>query len=99
MCVCVWSGNKEIVSCIESYYMVTSKVYFPEQERIRVHQMRTVQCPRKLRNGFYWYGHNQASPQKYPRRVEELSSVLPGDARKEQTPISPGGGPRSARCS
>ena len=39
---------------------------------------------------FYWYGHNQASPQKYPRWVEELTPVLPGDAREEPTPISSG---------
>ena len=23
ICICVWSGNKEIVSCIESYYIIT----------------------------------------------------------------------------
>ena len=32
--------------------VVASKVYFPEEESIRVHQMRTVQCPVNLPNGF-----------------------------------------------
>ena len=70
--------------------MVASKVYFPEEEGIRVHQMHTVQCPLSLPNGFHWYGDKQASPQKYPTWVDELSPVLPGDAMEELTPISPG---------
>ena len=62
--------------------VVASKVYIPEEESIRVHQMHRVQCPLNLPNGFYWHGRNQASPQKYPRWVEELTPVLPGDARE-----------------
>ena len=84
-----WHGPYHVCDC-PTPDAVASKVYFPDKESIRVHQIRTVQCPLNLPNGYYWYGRNQASPQKYPRWVEELTPVLPGDAREEPTPISSG---------
>ena len=53
--------------------VVASKVYFPEEECIHVHQTRTSLCPVNFPNGFFWYGRQQSSNSKpYPQWVDAV---------------------------
>ena len=36
--------------------ITASKVYFPDEGQIQVHQQRVTRCPPELIAGYYWYG-------------------------------------------
>ena len=36
--------------------ITASKVYFPNDGQIQVHQQRVTRCPPELVAGYYWYG-------------------------------------------
>eukprot|EP00731_Ephydatia_muelleri_P015595 Em0009g19a len=53
-----WHGPYRVQSC-DSPDVVASKVYFPEEGTIQVHQTRSTPCYPGFPNGFYWYGKKQ----------------------------------------
>ena len=54
--------------------MTVSKVYFPQDKSITVHQTRVKPCPPEFPAGFYWYGGTQKGIGKIPQWVETLLS-------------------------
>ena len=50
-----WHGPYRVVQC-EEPNIVATKVYFPDDGPINVHQTRTTRCPPEFQNGYYWYG-------------------------------------------
>ena len=52
--------------------ITATKVYFPQEGQIQVHQQRVVRCPPELVAGYYWYGAKQRSKDKVPQWVENL---------------------------
>eukprot|EP00731_Ephydatia_muelleri_P031156 Em0022g670a len=67
-----WHGPYRVVSHSDTG-VVASKVYFPEEECIKVHLTRTSLCPVGFPNGFYWYRRRQSSNSRlYPEWVDAL---------------------------
>ena len=65
--------------------VTATKVYFPHERQIQVHQQRVTSCPPALVTGYYWYGPKKYSDGKVPQWVEKLmkadeSGVQVGDA-------------------
>jgi len=57
-----------------------SKVYFPQDGQIQVHQLRVTHCPTEFSAGYYWYGMKKHSPGHPAKWVEQLlSSQSPSD--------------------
>ena len=68
-----WHGPYRVVQC-EEPNIVATKVYFPDDGPIHVHQTRTTRCPPEFQNGYYWYGSKQCSSNRYPRWIDEIHS-------------------------
>ena len=66
-----WHGPYRVQSC-DSPDVVASKVYFPEEGTIQVHQTRTTPCYPGFPNGFYWYGKKQTSQGHYPQWIDSI---------------------------
>ena len=49
-----------------------TKVYFPDEKSIKVHQNQVQICPFNFPAGYYWYGKKRASPGRPPKWVEQL---------------------------
>ena len=54
--------------------MAVSKVYFPQDRQITIHQSRFKHYPAAFPAGFYWYGSNQKGLGKIPEWVQSLLS-------------------------
>ena len=52
--------------------ITASKVYFPDDGQIQVHQQRVTRCPPGLVAGYYWYGATKHSFGKTPLWVQSL---------------------------
>ena len=68
-----WHGPYRIVSQIHPDICV-DKVYFPQDGRIRVHQLRVKTCPPNFPAGFYWYGGRRRGPGHPPKWVTSMMS-------------------------
>ena len=61
---------------------VCSKVYFPQDGPLCVHQSRICVCAREFPAGYYWYGGKRRGPGRPPRWVERLlTSGVPRPAQ------------------
>lgn len=69
-----WHGPYRIVSR-DDPDLTVSKVYFPDEAHIQIHQMRVQQCPPDFPGGYYWYGSRRSSPGRPPKWVEHLLST------------------------
>ena len=69
-----WHGPYRIVSR-DDPDLTVSKVYFPDEAHIQIHQMRVQQCPPHFPGVFYWYGSRWSSPGRPPKWVEHLLSA------------------------
>ena len=49
-----------------------TKVYYPQDGTIHVHQSRVSCCPAQFPAGFYWYGGKRKGPGRPPKWVERL---------------------------
>ena len=68
-----WHGPYRVVT-IRDPDIVATKVYFPKEDTINVHQLRVTRCPVDFPAGYYWYGRKQRSPGKIPRWwLEDIS--------------------------
>ena len=66
-----WHGPYRIVAKSDPG-VICSKVYYPQDEPIRVHQSRICLCPQDFPAGFFWYGGRRRGPGRPPRWVEQL---------------------------
>jgi len=51
-----------------------TKVYFPQESAIQVHQSRVCLCPTAFPAGYYWYGNKRKGPGQAPKWVDKLLS-------------------------
>ena len=68
-----WHGPYRITS-IEQPDVTAIKVYFPQEEAIRVHMSRVRKAPKEFPAGFYWYGGQRMNHGKYPSWLDDISS-------------------------
>ena len=69
-----WYGPFRI-SSIEQSNIIANKVYFPQEESIRVHMSR-VHKIKDFPAGFYWYGGNRRGPGQFPRWSTDLEQQV-----------------------
>lgn len=76
-----WHGPYRIVSRDDPDVSV-SKVYFPQEGSIQVHQSRVCPCPPEFPAGYFWYGPKRHSPGRPPKWTQSL--LQRGELTKEQ---------------
>ena len=69
-----WHGPYQITSRDEPDITAT-KVYFPDDPSIQVHQTRVQHCPPTLPLGFYWYGTKRPKPGRPSKKL--LKHLVP----------------------
>ena len=84
-----WHGPYRVTSCNETNVTAT-KVYFPCEDPIQVHQLRVKPCPPGFPAGYYWYGSKRRGPGRPPRWVEQVlmdsqQPVMQTDRADQQT--------------
>ena len=71
-----WHGPYRVVQC-EEPNIVATRVYFPDNGPINVHQTRTTRCPPEFQNGCYRYGSKQCSSNRCPCWIDGIPSCSP----------------------
>ena len=66
-----WHGPYRIMSRDDPDVSV-SKVYFPQEGAIQVHQSRVCPCPSEFPAGYFWYGSKRRGPGHPPKWTEAL---------------------------
>ena len=61
-----WHGPYRIVA-IRDPDITVSKIYFPRDKQITIHQSRVKHCTTDFLAGFYWYGGKQRVQGKIPK--------------------------------
>ena len=79
-----WHGPYRILQCLDPDLVVT-KVYFPDDGQIQVHQLRASPCPPHFPSGYYWYGRKKHSPGHIPKWLLALNK----DIRSKQDESEP----------
>ena len=69
-----WHGPYRIVAKDETNITAT-RVYFPDEKSIKIHQSRVQMCPFNFPERYYWYGKKRTSPGRSPKWVEQLLST------------------------
>ena len=69
-----WHGPYRITSRDDPDITAT-KIYFPDDPSIQVHQTRVQHCPPSLPSGFYWYGAKRSKPGRPPKKL--LKHLVP----------------------
>ena len=83
-----WHGPYQITSLTAPTVSVT-KVYFPQDQSICVHESQVKQCPDKFPGGFYWYGGKRRRRGRPPRWVcAVLDSVDPTVTASSPTSVT-----------
>ncbi len=72
-----WHGPYRVVSCRDPDITVT-KVYYPQDGQIQIHQSRVQECPSNFPAGFFWYGSKRRGPGRPPKWVENLMTDQSG---------------------
>ena len=73
-----WRGPYRIVSRNDPDVTVT-KIYFPEDQQIQVHQSRIQHCQPSIPAGFYWYGSKKSKPNRPLKHVLNHLAALEAD--------------------
>ena len=60
-----------------------SKVYFPQEGNIQIHQSRIKSCPPGFPSGYYWYGTSRKSAWRPPKSQSLTSKSVPNDNSKK----------------
>ena len=63
-----WHGPYRIISRDDPDITVT-KIYFPDDPSIQVHQSRVQHCPPSLPSEFYWYGTKRSKPGRQSKKI------------------------------
>ena len=66
-----WHGPYRVTAVNDPDITVT-KVYFPQDATIQVHQSRVKSCPPNFPSGFYWYGGRRLKHGRPPKWVQDL---------------------------
>ena len=66
-----WHGPYRI-SAVNGPDVSVSKVYYPQDGGIQVHQSRVKPCTLNFPAGFYWYGGKRRGPGRPPKWVEQI---------------------------
>ena len=86
-----WHGPYRIVSRDDPDVTVT-KMYFPEDSQIQVHQSRVQMCPDSFPPGFYWYGNRKHGPghpsKKIQRNLTRINAALDQPPMSDNNPES-----------
>ena len=69
-----WHGPYRITSQ-DNPDITATKIYFPDDPSIQVHQTRVQHCPPSLPSGFYWYGAKRSKPGRPPKKL--LKHLVP----------------------
>ena len=69
-----WYGPFQIVTRKDPNLKV-SKVYFPEDTTLLVHELRNCPCPDMLSVGFYWYGAKRRSSGRTPNWLQKMLTM------------------------
>jgi len=70
-----WHGPYRVIS--QRYPdIVASKIYFPDDPNIQVHQSRVQHCPISLPAGFYWYGNKRSKPGRPPKHILKQLAII-----------------------
>ena len=56
--------------------IVASKIYFPDDPPIQIHQSRVQLCPTSFPTNFYWYENKRAKPSRPSKKVMKHLSDL-----------------------
>ena len=51
--------------------VTVTKLHFPDDPQIQVHQSRVQPCPPSFPRSFYWYGKRRSGPGRPPKWVKE----------------------------
>ena len=73
-----WYGPFRVVARRDPNLTVT-KVYFPEDTPIEIHQLRVCPSPNALPAGFYWYGARRRSPGRTPNWLQRMLAMTNGE--------------------
>ena len=68
-----WHGPYRVTEHRDTDVTIT-KVYFPQESAIQVHQSRVCLCPPAFPAGYYWYGNKRMGPGRPPKWVDKLLS-------------------------
>ena len=82
-----WHGSYRVVTVKDPDISVT-KIYFPRDKQITVHQSRVKHCPTNFPAGFYWYGGKQRGQGRIPKWVENLLADHQDDKINKATDAS-----------
>ena len=63
-----WHGPYRVISRKDPD-IVASKIYFPDDPPIQIHQSRVQFCPTSFPTNFYWYGNKRAKPGRPSKKV------------------------------
>ena len=77
-----WHGPYRITE-IRDLDVTVTKVYFPGDGLMNVHQLRVTRCPIQFPTGYYWYGRKQHSPGRIPRWLGNLLNSSTSTATEE----------------
>ena len=69
-----WHGPYRIISRDDPDITVT-KIYFPDDPSLQVHQSRAQHCPPSLPSEFYWYGAKRSRPGRPSKKI--LKQLVP----------------------
>ena len=73
-----WHGPYRVTS-VNDPDLSSIKVYFPQDQAIRVHQSRIKTCPLNFPSGFYWYGGKRRGPGRPLKWVSKVLNSLDSD--------------------
>ena len=72
---CLWHGPYRN-SALNMLDVSVSKVYYPYNGGIQVHQSCIKLCPPNFPAGFYWYGGKRRGPGRPPKWVEQFLLII-----------------------
>ena len=87
-----WHGPYRVVS-VDDPDLTVTKVYFPQDGQIQIHQTRIQHCPEQFPAGFYWYGPRRHGPGRPPKWTENIKptfahrevDITPKDKRQKES--------------
>ena len=68
-----WHGPYRVVD-VNNPDLTVSKVYFPQDGVIQIHQTRVTPCCLEFPSGSYFYGRKKCSTQDYPQWIDDLAT-------------------------
>ena len=83
-----WHGPYRIIS-LDDPDVTISKIYFPDDPLIQIHQSRVQKCPLSLPSGFYWYGAKRSKPGRPPKQVLKQLAAIEAEIEKHSPSKNP----------